>query len=204
MKKDPSSKIINLDARPRSQGRARGANRIEYQEILKAPRWLRFSVYGFFGTLIAFYMLAPIWDREANDVLNLTLCMVFVFTLWVIHIFLTLEITLSAKSLRFGYYLLSKEFKYQDILHAEAFRYQVGDYLGWGIRKGTDGSVIYNVPGDQGIAVKIVVREQDQRKVYAFSAKRPEVICKRIQAHLKPLSFPGARPGKGRETAVIR
>jgi hypothetical protein len=202
MKKDPSSKIIDLKARPRSSSRSKGSGKIEYQEILSAPFWLRVVIYGFFGIMIGFYLLSPIWDAESNDVLNLSLCLVFVFVLWVLHIFLSLRVTLTAKGIRFGYYLLSKQFKYTDILNAEVFRYQLGDYLGWGIRKGTDGSIMYNVPGDQGIAVKIVVREADQRRVYAFSARRPEVICKQIQSHLRPVSLSENKERTHKEKAI--
>jgi hypothetical protein len=200
---DSSSKIIDLKPRSRSSSRSKGLSKIEYQETLSAPLWLRAAVYGFFGLMIGFYLLSPIWDVESNDVLNLSLCLVFVFVLWVLHIFLSLRVTLSAKGIRFGYYMLSKQFKYSDILNAEVFRYQLGDYLGWGIRKGTDGSIMYNVPGDQGIAVKIVVREADQRRVYAFSAKRPEVICKKIQSHLTPVSFPGGKDRLKKEKAIF-
>ena len=203
MKRDSPSKIIDLKPRPRSSSRSKGPGNIEYQEILSAPLWLRVAVFGFFGIMIGFYLLSPIWDTESNDVLNLSLCLVFVFVLWVLHIFMSLRVTLSAKGVRFGYYLLSKEFKYTDVLNAEVFRYQLGDYLGWGIRKGTDGSVMYNVPGDQGIAVKVVVREADQRRVYAFSARRPEVICKKIHSHLRPVSFPGSKSRTKKEKAIF-
>ena len=193
MNKDPSSKIIDLKTRHRSSARSTSSGKVEYQEILSAPLWLRIAIYGFFGVMIGFYLLSPIWDAESNDALNLALCLVFVFVLWVLHIFLSLRVTLTAKGVRFGYYMLSKGFKYSDVLSAEVLRYQLGDYLGWGIRKGTDGSVMYNVPGDQRVAVRIVVREGDQRRVYAFSAKRPEVICKKIQSHLRPLTFTGGK-----------
>ncbi len=203
MKKDSSSKIIDLKPRPRSSARSKGPSKIEYQEILSAPLWLRVVVYGFFGIMIGFYLLSPVWDTESNDALNLSLCLVFVFVLWVLHIFMSLRVTLSAKGIHFGYYLLSKRFTYADVLNAEVFRYQLGDYLGWGIRKGTDGSIMYNVPADQGIAVKIVVREADQRRVYAFSARRPEVICKKIQSHLKSVSFPGRKDRPKKEKAIF-
>lgn len=203
MKKDSSSKIIDLKPRHRSSTRSKGSGTIEYQEVLSAPLWVRIIVYGFFGIMIGFYLLSPIWDVESNDALNLALCLVFVFVLWVLHIFLSLKVVLSARGIRFGYYLLSKQFKYTDILSAQVLRYQLGDYLGWGIRKGTDGSIMYNVPGDQGVAVKIVVREGDQRRVYAFSARRPEVIVKKIQSYLKPVSFPGSKDRLNKEKAFF-
>jgi len=203
MKKDSSSKIIDLKPRSGPSARSKGPSNIEYQETLAAPLSLRVAVYGFFGIMIGFYLLSPVWDVESNDVLNLSLCLVFVFVLWVLHIFLSLRITLSAKGIQFGYYLLQKQFKYTDVLSAEVFRYQLGDYLGWGIRKGTDSSIMYNVPGDQGVAVKIVVREADKRVVYAFSARRPEVICKKIQSHLKPISFTDTKNQLKKEKAIF-
>ena len=203
MKKDSSSKIIDLKTHPRPSARPKGPSKMEYQETLSAPLWLRVLVYGFFGIMIGFYLLSPVWDAESNDALNLSLCLVFVFVLWVLHIFMSLRVTLSAKGIQFGYYLLSKQFKYTDVLKAEVFRYQLGDYLGWGIRKGTDGSIMYNVPGDQGIAVKIVVREADKRVVYAFSARRPEVICKKIQSHLRPVTFPDSKGQLKQEKAIF-
>ena len=201
--KNSSSKIVDLKPRPRRPSRSKGSYKVEYQEILSAPVWLRVVVYGFFGIMIGFYLLSPIWDEASNDVLNLSLCLVFVFILWVLHIFLSLKVTLSDKGISFGYYMLSKEFPYSDILLVEVFRYQVGDYLGWGIRKGTDGSIMYNVPGDQGVAVKLIVREGDQRRVYAFSAKRPEVICKKIQSRLRPVSLPSREKNTKKAKAIF-
>jgi hypothetical protein len=62
---------------------------------------------------------------------------------------------------------------------------------------------MYNVPGDQGIAVKIVVREADKRVVYAFSARRPEVICKKIHSHLTPVSFLDSKNQLKKEKAIF-
>ena len=200
-KKDTSSKIIDLKPH-QSSARSKTSHNIEYQESVSAPAWMRTITYGFFGIMIGFYLLSPIWDVESNDLLNLSLCLVFAFVLWVLHIFSSLKVTLSTRGLRFGYYMLSKQFKYSDILGAQVFRYQLGDYLGWGIRRGTDGSIMYNVPGDQGVAVKIVVREGDQRKEYAFSARRPEVICKKIHSHLKPVSFTSPQDMLKKEKAI--
>ena len=62
---------------------------------------------------------------------------------------------------------------------------------------------MYNVPGDQGVAVKIIVREGDKRRVYAFSARRPEVICKKIQSYLKPVAFPDSKDRLNKEKAIF-
>ena len=82
-KQDTSSKIIDLKPR-QSSARSKSSSNIEYQESVSAPSWMRIATYGFFGTMIAFYLLSPIWDVESNDLLNLSLCLVFVFVLWIL------------------------------------------------------------------------------------------------------------------------
>jgi len=161
---------------------------LEYEELLKAPLWVRIPVHVVFLGLIGFLLLYPIFDELANDLLNLSLAIVFLVILWMLRIFLALRVSVFSTGIQFGFYLLSKRFAYSDILDCRPFRYELSDYLGWGIRKGADGSILYNVPGDRGIAVKLTVREKDERRVYAFSAKRPEVICKRVGSYLRPVA----------------
>jgi len=165
---------------------------LEYEETRSAPLLVRILIYSFFTLLIGFFLLYPLIDHEAYDSLNLFLCLTFAFVFWFIHIFLSLKVRISSRGIQFGFYLFSKKFAYKDILNCMVFRYQFTDYFGWGIRKGPDGSTIYNVIGDQQLAVKITVQENDVRKEYAFSAKRPEVICKKIQAHVPkaPVAVP--------------
>ena len=82
-------------------------------------------------------------------------------------------------------YIFSKEIPYGDILDCMVIRYKWTDFIGWGIKRGPDGCTMYNVPGDQQIAVKIIVMdEESKRKEYAFSAKRPQVISKKVQTHI--------------------
>jgi hypothetical protein len=104
---------------------------------------------------------------------------------WVIHLFFTLNITLESEGIQFGFYLFSKKIPYERIVDCSVIRYNIMDFMGWGVRKGMNGITMYNVPGDQQIAVKLLVREKDDvRKEYAFSAKRPQVVCKKLQMHV--------------------
>lgn len=160
---------------------------LEYEEVVSAPLWIRILVYGVFLFLIGFLVLYPLFDELANETLNLSLAAVFLAILFMVRLFLSLRISVFSTGIQFGYSLLHKRFKYSDVLDCRPYRYDLSDYLGWGIRKGADGSVLYNVPGDRGLAVRLTVREHDERKVYAFSAKRPEVISKRVSRHLRPV-----------------
>lgn len=160
---------------------------LEYEEVVTAPLWTRVLIYGVFLFLIGFLVLYPLFDELANETLNLSLAAVFFAILLMVRLFLSLRICVFSTGIQFGYALLNKHFKYSDVLDCKPYRYDLSDYLGWGIRKGADGSVLYNVPGDRGMAVRLTVREHDERKVYAFSAKRPEVISKRVSRHLRPV-----------------
>ncbi|MEW6439797.1 MAG: hypothetical protein AB1640_02575 [bacterium] len=187
--RDPSPKKDHRRKDPEGAGKKKPASVIEYEEILVTPLWLRSVIYLVFAVLIGFLLLYPIFDELANDFLNFTLCIVFIGILWMLRIFLTLRVSVSSTGILFGFYLFNKRFAYEDVLDCRPFRYQLSDFLGWGIRKAVDGTVLYNVPGDRRVAVKIIVRERDQRRTYAFSAKRPEVICKRVSSHLRPVPF---------------
>jgi len=162
---------------------------LEYEEVVTAPLWIRLLVYGVFLFLIGFLVLYPLFDELANETLNLSLAAVFLAILLMVRLFLSLRVSVFSTGIQFGYPLLNKRFRYSDVLDCRPYRYDLSDYLGWGIRKGADGSVLYNVPGDRGMAVRLTVREHDERKVYAFSAKRPEVISKRVSRHLRPVLF---------------
>ena len=196
MKKNRSSKVIHF--KPRSQASTKppessdDPERTEYEETLSAPSWLRLGSLGFFILVIGFFLLQPFLAEGTNDGMNLLLCLVFALVAWFVQIFLSMKISLTNKGIKFGFYLFSKKLDYRDILDCMVIRYKLTDFLGWGVRKGYDGCTMYNVPGDQQIAVKIVVVDGEQnRKEFAFSAKRPQVICKKIQAHLYDVPAPG-------------
>ncbi len=192
MKKDTSSKIIFLKSRPKPSSAKdqpldipshKKPEQLIYSETISAPKWIRWSLYAFFSIFITFLLIYPFLDQEANDLLHLCLCLVFALIVWFLHLFLTLNVTLTTSGIRFGFYIVSQKVAYRDIINCKIYRYKLSDTLGWGIRKGPDGCTIYNVPGDQQIAVRLVVLEDEQRKEFAFSARRPEVILKIIQSH---------------------
>ena len=157
----------------------RGA-KTQYAEILTSPVWLRIAVYIFFGSLIAFYLFSPFWSDESNDILNLTLCLVFSFVLWLLHVFLSLRVSLSDKGIHFGFALFAKDIPYEQILDCRVARNEGIDYLAWGVRTDADGASVYSVPGVPRRAFRILVKEGDERATYVVSSKRPEVICGKV------------------------
>ena len=203
MKKDSSSKIIFLKSRSRSASAksqlpepptSTKPEQLLYNETISAPMWIRLSVYIFFSMFITFLLIYPFLDQEANDLLHLCLCLVFALIVWFLHIFLVLNVSLTSSGVRFGFYIISQKVAYHDIISCKIYRYKLSDTLGWGIRKGPDGCTIYNVPGDQQISVRLVVMEDERRKEFAFSAKRPEVILKIIQSNYSRRHGPMRKP----------
>jgi len=190
-KQDPASKVIAFRPRPQHQQKPPGderqktADSIEYEETLGVPPWVRYILYAVFALIIGYFVFAPFVSNGQGDATFLLLALVFALVAWTVHLFLTLKVTLTSDAIRFGFYLFSTKIPYKQIVDCSVIRYNLMDYLGWGVRKGPTGITMYNLPGDQQIAVKILVRdEDDQRKEYAFSAKRPQVICKKLQAHM--------------------
>jgi len=182
-----SSKVIAFRPRaPKTPKPGPGAgDTIEYEETLEVPVWARWGLYAVFALVIGYFLFAPFVTHGESDPIFLLLAIVFALVAWVVHLFLTLKITLTSEGIQFGFYLFSKRIPYAQIVDCSVIRYSLLDFLGWGVRKGPTGITMYNIPGDQQIAVKILVREEDdQRKEYAFSAKRPQVICKKLQSHL--------------------
>ncbi len=186
MKKEDSSKIIAFRPRIRkpSPGNQDKAE-IEYEETLQVPRWVRTSLYSLFALVICYFLFSPFIKEGSSDPVFLLLALVFALVAWMLHLFLTMKITLTSEEVQFGFYLFNKKIPYGRIVDCSVIRYNIMDFLGWGVRKGTNGITMYNIPGDQQIAVKLLVREEnDERKEYAFSSKRPQVVCKKLQMHL--------------------
>jgi len=204
MRKEDSSKIIAF--RPRVRKPPPESVNVEYEEVLEAPRWVQNTVYSLFSAVIGFFLVVPFLSGDdGSDPIYLIISLVFAMIAWVVHLFFTLKIRMDPEQIQFGFYLFAKKIPYDNIVDCSVIRYKVVDYLGWGIRKGREGITMYNVPGDQQIAVKLVVREEDGRKEYAFSAKRPQVICKRLQIHMgQRTEKPGGMPKKPGEGVLSR
>lgn len=189
MRNNSSSKIIPLKPRRQRMPEPRASQEepevVEYEETISAPSWLRIAVFlGFLG-IIGFFLVYPFVSEGSNDLSHLFLALMFALVLWLAEIFLSMKICVTNKGLQFGFYLFSKKLSYDEIVECSVMRYRLADFLGWGLRKSAAGCTLYNVPGDQRIAVRVVVADNSGgKKEFAFSAKRPQVICKKIQSHL--------------------
>jgi hypothetical protein len=109
--------------------------------------------------------------------IGIGILLIFLFIL----LFAQIRVRLCSTYMVFGFPFIGKKVMYKDILSFEPVIYSWKDFGGWGIRKGKDGSIIYNIPGDKGKAVRLVINENGREKVFLFSAKEPEAVCQKIR-----------------------
>ena len=172
---DPSTRSTNMNT---------GAGRIEYFEVISSPKWMRFSFYIIFGTLIGFFLFFPLWSQEPDNPTNLFLCIVFTFALLAFINFFSLRVTIFSDRIQFGFYIYNKQFEYEAIKSCKIIQYPQSDYFNIGPKDGPDGATYYTVPGQHQQGIKIIVEENNMEPAYVFIAKRPEVVYKRILAKI--------------------
>lgn len=99
--------------------------------------------------------------------------------LWTL--FSVLRVTVSERRVDVQYGLFGPKIPVDAIEHAEATTYDWKKFGGWGIRRSMDGEWIYNMPGDQGRAVRIVWRDaKGRKKVTLIGSKTPHDLAEAI------------------------
>jgi hypothetical protein len=93
-----------------------------------------------------------------------------------------LRVAVSEGVVHVQYGLFGPEIPVAAIEHAERYEYKWIQYGGWGIRRGWNGEWMYNVPGDEGHAVRIVWRDaKGRRRTTCIGSKNADTIFAAIQ-----------------------
>ncbi len=108
--------------------------------------------------------------------------------------FFTLRIRIGGGMLVFGFGLFKRRFPVRALRAFRSTTYRWQTYGGWGIRWGRDGSSAYNVMGDKGIAVRITVDLGTKTRDWLFSSRRPEAVCRALEAELAAAGVSPPRP----------
>ncbi|MFT3766451.1 MAG: hypothetical protein QM820_13200 [Minicystis sp.] len=99
------------------------------------------------------------------------------FSLFILPIawllFSVLRITVTRDEVYVQYGLFGPKIAVRDIERAAAVDYDWKKYGGWGIRYGRDGSIAYNMMGDNGRAVEIVYRKGGTSKKVLVASPDP-------------------------------
>jgi hypothetical protein len=101
------------------------------------------------------------------------------FLLWVL--FSVLRVTVSDTDVNIQYGLFGPKIPIAAIESAEATTYDWKKFGGWGIKRSLDGEWIYNMPGDQGHAVRIVWRTaKGHRRVTLVGSREHHAMARAI------------------------
>ncbi len=96
-------------------------------------------------------------------------------------LFAILRVTVSEGSVNIQYGLFGPKIPMAAIESAEAITYDWKKFGGWGIKRSFDGEWIYNMPGDEGKAVRIVWRTtKGKRKVTLVGTREAEPMAAAI------------------------
>ncbi len=99
------------------------------------------------------------------------------FVLWMLFAVIRVSVSTDCFHVQFG--LFGPKIAIADIVSAESIRYDWKEYGGWGIKRSfRDGTVIYNMWGDEGRAVKVTCRDAkgEVRRVAVGSANADAIV----------------------------
>jgi len=122
---------------------------------------LPFSIYKTFMD-----PMIPLW----TPILLIALEWVFIF---VFANFYKLRIKVDEEYLEFGFGLIKKKFKRQDIISCEPYQLRFGNYLGMGIRIGFDRTIAFNTRFGRGVKIRI----EGKKRAYVLTTNDPQALC---------------------------
>ena len=122
---------------------------------------LPFSIYK---TLMV--STTPLW-------ISILLIVVEGVLIFVFGNFYKLRIKVDEEYLEFGFGLIKKRFKRQDIISCELYQLRFGNYLGMGIRIGFDRTIAFNTRFGRGVKIRI----EGKKRAYVLTTNDPRALC---------------------------
>lgn len=119
---------------------------------------------GIYGTLMD--PTVPFW----TPILLVVMEGVFIF---VFLNFYKLSIKVGNEFLEFGFGLIKKRFRKEDVISCEPYQLKFGNYLGMGIRFGRDGTIAYNTRFGKGVKTQV----RGKKRAYVLTTNNPEALC---------------------------
>lgn len=148
-----------------------GPGRGLYHDKIVAPAWFRLLLLLPILILVASAVSA---HAPATMLGGLPVILVWI-------LFSVLRVSVSEGELHVQYGLFGPKVPIADILSCEAVDYDWKKYGGWGIRRGFDGSVAYNMVGDRGRAVRVVYRKGRWTKTILVATRDPDRLALAVQ-----------------------
>ena len=170
-----------------------GQGEVLHRTKRPAPRWMQLALAS--STLAGLGMLlSPAW-------IGGLVMIPMGFLVWAL--FSVLRFTVSEGSVNIQYGLFGPTIPTSAIKSAEAVDYDWKKFGGWGIKRSLGGAWIYNMPGDNGRAVRIVWTDKKGRERTTYvGMPEPEPAEAAIHKAMKALPPPpdrNALPGGDEE-----
>lgn len=160
----------------------------------QAPKWLQAML------LLPVVGMIPTAFLTPGGWLAAAIALPVSFLLWVF--FSVLRVTVSEHHVNIQYGLFGPKIPISAIDDAEATTYDWKKFGGWGIKRSLDGEWIYNMPGDQGRAVRIVWRTPKGRRRVTLIGSRDHHALARAIAEARDRAARGSLPGAGSGPAL--
>ena len=145
-----------------------------FSEDVEWPLPIRLGIAGFMLIVLMLAVVVPNPSLRPAVRLVLGLMLLLVFT--IIWIFSTLHIRIDGTQLMLGFGPFRTYIARSRIVSAEPVDYRWRDWGGFGLRI-RRGARLYNVIGDRGQAVQIVL--DDGQQIF-FSSHDPEAVCRAL------------------------
>jgi hypothetical protein len=136
-----------------------------YHDVLQ----MTFIYYIMVGTVVLM-MAIGIWtmDMFVLTIMGVTSALILV----IMMIFGTLDVACDGKVLSFTFGPFGKRIPVDEVTSIRPTAiHALKDFMGWGVRVGTDGEIGYIVPGDVGVKVVLV-----DGKTYVVTARDPQAL----------------------------
>lgn len=130
--------------------------------------------------------LLPLLLGQPGAWLGALISLPILFVVWML--FAVLRVTVSEGSVDIQYGLFGPSIPTAAIESAEPTTYRWTRFGGWGIRRGPGGEWIYNMPGDQGRAVRVTWRDaKGRRRVTLIGSAEPQALADAIASARRSL-----------------
>ncbi len=132
------------------------------------------------GLIILYIVVVVGAVAKRNYTIAVYMGIIAVVLLALLANFWRLTFTITSEEVVFGFGLIKKRFRLEEITACEPYSLEFGNYLGYGIRVGRDRTVAYNTRNGPGVKLDVEGRE----RAYVVSLKDPAGVC-RILGRLK-------------------
>jgi hypothetical protein len=130
---------------------------IEEQKFTQKWLWVFLVVVGLlpvYGIYKQIFLGEPIGDNPLSNS-GLIIISIFTFSFIAMFLFMKLETDIDREEIRMNFFpFVKKRISWREIKSAKVVNY--GFVGGWGIRFGTKYGTVYNIKGNQGLAIELL------------------------------------------------